>query len=128
MASPRPPTAWTKERIIEQLAILFDDALGVDPEEVVPTARMVADLGAESIDFLDIFFRAEQMFGIRISRNEFPETNDTSMHDPLEPAQIDFIKTHMPFADLDKHQGASFSDICTVGFFAQFIAQKLNVS
>jgi acyl carrier protein len=50
------------------------DALGVDEEEVTPSATMVGDLGAESIDFLDIVFRLEKAFDIKIHRGElFPE-------------------------------------------------------
>src|SRR5688500_13162869 len=50
------------------------DALGVDDEEVTPEATLVGDLGAESIDFLDIVFRLEKAFNIKIPRGElFPE-------------------------------------------------------
>ena len=50
------------------------DALGVDEEEVTREATLQGDLGAESIDFLDIVFRLERNFGIKIPRGElFPE-------------------------------------------------------
>ena len=50
------------------------DALGVDDDEVTPEATMVGDLGAESIDFLDIVFKLEQSFGITFDRAElFPD-------------------------------------------------------
>jgi acyl carrier protein len=42
------------------------DALGVEEDEVVLDAGLMDDLGAESIDFLDIFFRVEREFGIKI--------------------------------------------------------------
>jgi oligoendopeptidase F len=46
----------------------------VDEDEVVATARIGGDLGAESIDFLDIVFRLEKAFAIKIPRGElFPE-------------------------------------------------------
>ncbi len=44
--------------------------LGVDEEEVTPTSIIKDDLGAESIDFLDIMFRLEKAFGIKIPRGE----------------------------------------------------------
>lgn len=46
------------------------EALGVEEEEVTPDARLTEDLGAESIDYLDIAFRMEQFLGIRIRPNE----------------------------------------------------------
>jgi acyl carrier protein len=50
------------------------DALGCDLAEVKPDASLIEDLGAESIDFLDIVFRLEKSFGIKIERGElFPE-------------------------------------------------------
>ena len=58
-----PPT---KEEVFEKIQTALIDALGVDDDEVVPEATMVGDLGAESIDFLDIVFRLEKAFGIEI--------------------------------------------------------------
>ena len=50
------------------------DALGVDDDEVTEEATMVGDLGAESIDFLDIVFKLEKSFEITIPRDElFPD-------------------------------------------------------
>ena len=49
-------------------------ALGVEREDIKPSATLQGDLGAESIDFLDIVFRMEQEFRIKIHRGElFPD-------------------------------------------------------
>ena len=46
----------------------------MDEEDVTRDATLQGDLGAESIDFLDIVFRLERNFGIKIPRGElFPE-------------------------------------------------------
>ena len=64
----------TREEIHKQVTDVMVDALGVDPEEVTLDASLTSDLGAESIDFLDIVFRLEKAFGIKIPREElFPE-------------------------------------------------------
>lgn len=42
------------------------DALGVDEDEVTPEATLLSDLGAESIDLLDILFRLERKLGVKI--------------------------------------------------------------
>ncbi|MFQ5898659.1 MAG: acyl carrier protein [Candidatus Methylomirabilia bacterium] len=55
---------WTREKIFEALRQLLIDALGVKAEEVRPEASVVNDLGAESIDFLDIGFQIKQAFGV----------------------------------------------------------------
>ena len=66
----------TKEEVFEKIQTALVDALGVDEEDVTPEATLVGDLGAESIDFLDIVFRLEKAFDIKIPRGElFPETS-----------------------------------------------------
>ncbi|MCY2953223.1 MAG: acyl carrier protein [Planctomycetota bacterium] len=66
--------AMSRDEIYQKVQGVLVDALGVDEEEVVPTATLRGDLGAESIDFLDIAFRLEKAFGIKIPRGEmFPE-------------------------------------------------------
>src|SRR6188508_2580299 len=68
------PQMPTKADVFEKVKTALIDALGVDDDQVTPEATMVGDLGAESIDFLDIVFRLEKGFGIEIPRSElFPE-------------------------------------------------------
>jgi acyl carrier protein len=83
------------------------DALGVDEDEVTPQATLQGDLGAESIDFLDIVFRLEKAFGIKIERGElFPEdilTNTEYVEDgKVNATGLSKLKERMPFADLSK--------------------------
>ncbi len=64
----------THDEIYEKVRSTLVDALGVDEEDVTPAASLRNDLGAESIDLLDIVFRLERNFGIKIPRGElFPE-------------------------------------------------------
>jgi acyl carrier protein len=97
----------TKEDIFSKVQEALIDALGVDEEEVVPAATLQGDLGAESIDFLDIVFRLEKAFGIKIERGElFPEdilTNTEFVEDgKVNAAGLTKLKERMPFADLSK--------------------------
>ncbi|MCZ6625980.1 MAG: acyl carrier protein [Deltaproteobacteria bacterium] len=55
---------WTREEVEKTLKELLIDALSVDEDKIVPEASLVHDLGAESIDFLDIGFRVQQTFGV----------------------------------------------------------------
>ncbi len=65
----------TPEEIYQKVSAVLVEALNVEEDEVTPEARLQADLGAESIDFLDIVFRLEREFNIKIPRGElFPES------------------------------------------------------
>ena len=85
------------------------DALGVDDDEVTPQATLTGDLGAESIDFLDIVFRLEKAFSIKIPRGElFP---DNILNNPefvqngrLTPAGLTQLKKGMPHADFSEFE------------------------
>src|SRR5437763_13715696 len=93
-----------REEIYDKVKDVLVDALGVDEEEVTPTAVIKDDLGAESIDFLDIMFRLEKAFGIKIPRGEMmPEnlSNDPSLvqNGVVTAAGIADLKKRMPHSD-----------------------------
>lgn len=95
----------SRDEIFEKVQAALVDALGVDDDEVTPEATMVGDLGAESIDFLDIVFRLEKAFGIKIPRGElFPEdvlsSTDYVVNGKLNEAGLAALKERMPFVDL----------------------------
>ena len=67
----------TRDEIYKKVKDVLVDALGVDEEEVTPQATLRGDLGAESIDFLDIVFRLEKAFAtdpqiLQIPRRDVP--------------------------------------------------------
>jgi len=63
-------TAAEVQRVFPQVAATIADALGRDVEEVQLDRGLIEDLGAESIDFLDIVFRLERLFQVRIPRGK----------------------------------------------------------
>jgi len=65
----------TEEEVFAKIQDVLVDALGVDKDEVQRDAKLVADLGAESIDFLDISFQLEKAFAIKIEQKEFAQTS-----------------------------------------------------
>ena len=99
----------TKEEIFSKVQEALVDALGVEDEEVIPEATLQGDLDAESIDFLDIVFRLEKAFDIKIERGElFPEDILTST-DYVEEGRVNAagmakLRERMPFADLSKFE------------------------
>jgi acyl carrier protein len=60
----------TRARVEQEIATILCEALEVPAVEIVPAARIIDDLGAESIDLLDIRFRIERTLGIRISNED----------------------------------------------------------
>ena len=66
----------TKEEIqaiYPKVAATIADALACDEDKVKPDASLINDLGAESIDFLDIVFRLERAFKVKIPRGKIVE-------------------------------------------------------
>jgi acyl carrier protein len=59
--------------VFPKVAEIVADALGCEKEEVKPNASLIDDLGAESIDFLDIVFRLERGFKVKIPRGKIVE-------------------------------------------------------
>jgi acyl carrier protein len=127
----------TKEEVFEKVQTALVDALGVDEDEVTPEATLVGDLGAESIDFLDIVFRLEKTFNIEIPRAElFPEdilTNAEYVQDGrVTPAGIKELKKRMPFADLTKFEAdplvQNFGNLLTVSDMCRYIESKVGAS
>jgi acyl carrier protein len=113
------------------------DALGVDDDEVTEEATLVGDLGAESIDFLDIVFKLEQAFGITIPREElFPEdilTNAEYINDgKINDAGLAQLKERMPFADFSKFETdpmvQDFGNMLTVKDLCNYVVSKADQS
>ena len=67
------PTREEITAIFPKVATTMADALGVDVEKVQPNVSLIDDLGAESIDFLDIVFRLERTFKVKIPRGKIVE-------------------------------------------------------
>ena len=125
----------TKEEIFSKVQEALVDALGVEDDEVTPEATLQGDLDAESIDFLDIVFRLEKAFDIKIERGElFPEDILTST-DYVEDGRVNAagiakLKERMPFADLSKFEAdpvvQNLGKQLTVQDMCNFVEHKLS--
>ncbi|MFM7845945.1 MAG: acyl carrier protein [Planctomycetota bacterium] len=125
----------SQEEVLAKVQNALVEALAVDEEEVTPTATLVGDLGAESIDFLDIVFKLEKAFGIKISTGElFPEdvlTNPSYVQDgKVTSVGLEELKKRMPFADLSKFsanpQVQDFGNLLTVSDLCRFVSSKIG--
>jgi acyl carrier protein len=65
---------WTREETFEALREILVTSLGVEKDAVNPDTSLVNDLGAESIDFLDIGFKVKQTFGVDLPMRVVQDT------------------------------------------------------
>ena len=125
----------THDEIFKKVQAVLVDALGVDDDEVTGTAVIKDDLGAESIDFLDIMFRLEKAFGIKIPRGEMiPENvqNDPEVvaDGKVTPKGIAMLKEKMPHSDFTEFekdpQLDHMSKLFTVNAIVNYVETKLS--
>jgi acyl carrier protein len=69
----KPITQDEIDAVFPTVAATIADALGCDVEDVDPKASLIEDLDAESIDFLDMVFRLERAFKVKIPRGKIVE-------------------------------------------------------
>ena len=125
----------TETEAFEKVKDTLVDALGVDDEEVTPEATLTGDLGAESIDFLDIVFRLEKAFDIKIPRGElFPDgifNNPEYVQDgKLTSAGLEQLKTSMPHADFSEFEQDpdinKMAELFKVQTIINYVVGKIN--
>ena len=130
--------AMSREEILQQVQEILVDALGVDDDEVTLEATLMGDLGAESIDFLDIVFRLEKAFSIKIPREElFPA--ESLMNNPefvsngkLTDTGLNEIREKLPHTDLSEFEKDPdlnrLGDLFTVNAIVNFVDNRLNAA
>jgi acyl carrier protein len=128
----------TKEEIYEKVSGTLVEALNVDDDEIKPAATLQGDLGAESIDFLDIVFRLEREFNIKIPRGElFPESIFQGDPEFVQDGKVTEkglteLRTRMPYAELGEFvknpELSHLGDIFTVDLITRYIQSKLEPS
>ncbi len=126
----------TQDEIFQKVRSTLVDALNVDDDEVSMKSRLRGDLNAESIDFLDIVFRLEREFGVKIPREElFPEA--IFQGDPglvadgkVTAAGLVELEKSMPYADLTEFRKdprlEKMEDLFTVELIVRYLERKLG--
>lgn len=128
----------SRDEIYEEVKEVLIDALGLDDDEVTEDATLMGDLGAESIDFLDIVFRLEKSFEIKIPREElFPAESlmgnpDYVANGKLTEKGIAELKAKMPHTDissfLDDPDVNKLADLFNVSSVVNFVEIKLSAA
>ena len=125
----------TRQDIYNKVRDILVDALGVDEDEITPDATLVGNLGAESIDFLDIVYNLEKTFDVEIPRGDLiPDDILTNVkfleNGRMNATGIAKLRQRMPFADLAKFEAnpivADFASLLTVNDMCGFVDGKLK--
>ena len=124
----------TESEIYRNVQTAVIEALAVDEEEVTPDARLTEDLGAESIDYLDIAFRLEQIFGITIRPNEMIVGNfsreEYVQDGKITDAGMAELRRRLPHVDFDALERTrdmnDFLNAFTVDTLVRFVKGKLD--
>src|SRR6516164_10856928 len=126
----------SQDEVFTKVSATLVEALNVDEEEIKPTSTLQGDLGAESIDFLDIVFRLEREFAIKIPRGElFPESVFQGNPEFVREGQVTDqgmaeLRSRMPYADLDRFDRdrrlTTVPDLFTVDLVTRYVAWKLG--
>ena len=130
--------AMSRDEIFGEVQEVLVDALGVDDDEVTGEATLMGDLGAESIDFLDVVFRLEKAFGIKIPREElFPIENLMSNPEYVSSGKMTEtglveLRTKMPHTDFSAFESDpdinKLGDLFTVNSIVNYVESKLNAA
>jgi acyl carrier protein len=126
----------TETDIFERLKPLLVEVLGVAPETIQLHNVLVADLGAESIDLLDLSFRIEETFNVTIESNEIEREATKRLpggvyekNGLLTDEALAEIRRALPELDGAKLvpglRKMDLPSLLTVQFFVRLIARKL---
>jgi acyl carrier protein len=128
--------AIARDEIFTKVQEVLVDALGVDEDEVTESSTLMGDLGAESIDFLDVVFRLEKAFSIKIPREElFPAESLMSNQEYVQNGKLTAkgiaeLKSKMPHAELGDFEKDpdinKLGNLFTVRSIVAFIDRKVN--
>jgi len=123
-----------RDEVYGKICEVMIEALGVDDDEITPEAVLTTDLGAESIDFLDIVFRLEKAFEIKIEQGELFPDNVAQNPDYVEDGKVTDkglaeLKEKIPHADFTALEADRSIDkvpeIFTVEAIVKFVEAKL---
>jgi acyl carrier protein len=123
----------TESDVQQRVKEVVIETLCVEEDEVTLDARLTDDLGAESIDYLDLVFRLEKAFGIKIDRDEMSvgdAVNEEYVQDDrITDAGMEALRERFPYAEVDvldeTRSIADFPRIFTVETFVKIVAEKL---
>jgi acyl carrier protein len=125
----------THDEIFAKVKDILVDALAADEDDVTAQAKLTKDLGAESIDFLDIVFKLEQGFGIKINQGEFFPDDIAKNPQYVKEGKVTgeglaALRTRMPHVDFTAFEKdpsiGKIGELFTVDTVVKFVDAKLK--
>jgi acyl carrier protein len=109
-------------------------ALGVSEDEASPDATLMDDLGAESIDLLDILFRIERSTGVKIQASDLsehiqggiPDDEFSDENEIISEKGLEQLKKVMPQIDADEQRGNLHAENVIKLFTVQNLADMVD--
>lgn len=132
--------AKSRDEIFGDVQTAVVDALGVDEDEVTPEATLLGDLGAESIDLLDILFRLERKVGVKIQASDLaayvqggiPDEEFGDDNGIITPKGLAQLKKVMPQIDeqelAGKLEAEKVMSLFTVQNLADMVAERVDAA
>jgi len=126
----------TETDIFQQLTPLIAEVTGVSPDEIQMHSGLMSDLGAESLDLLDLSFLIEERFGIRLESDEFERQARHRLHGQpyevdgfLTPPALEQLRAALPELNPERLAGplrkTELPSILNVAVFVHLIQRKL---
>jgi acyl carrier protein len=114
--------------VLAEVQSIVAEVLACEPEEATPQARFFNELGGESIDFLDLTFRCEKHFRVKLGMEkmldaEYAATDEAGVLTPQSLAKLQERFAFLDFSQLPEHPTkAQLTDLLTVEAIAQFVS------
>ena len=126
----------TDEQVFERLAPLIREVTGARPEQITMASGLMEDLGAESIDLLDLSFLIEETFNVTIEADQFEQEaskripgGEYEREGVLTAAALEELKRALPEVPPQKLapglKKIELPSVLTVGVFVRLIRRKL---
>ena len=115
----------TQEQIFEKVRDAFVEALGLEDDEVTPESTVFEDLGAESLDLLEIVFLLEHGFDIKIPRDGIREASKENINP--DDYEVDGVLTELALKQLAEIMPEVPAEEFVVGMTANDIPRLFRV-
>ena len=123
--------------MLERIQAIIADALYLEPAEVTRNSNLVRDLGAESIDFLDIIFRLEKEFSVKLPRGDMEKKarggltdEEFAINGVLQAKGLERMRKMMPEIEADAFKPGlnlrELPSLFTVATFERLVNEQLN--
>jgi acyl carrier protein len=120
-----------KAVVLEAVQEIVEEVLACEPGEAASSAGFLTDLGGESIDLLDLSFRCEKRFGVKLRLESLlsAELTETSEGGTLTHESLRMLRERFPFLDFTRLPDAAtrlqLDRLLTVEAIADFVCLAL---